>query len=1012
MNDRVAAGIPKPLPSPGRDEKLPPPPPEANNAWNPPAPPKVIQNPDPEELGIPSPSAPQTSLDRKPKKSNPLNDLIDSEKVYVDLLTGIIRKVASAWSRSNLPPPELDTMFRSVETIHKANRSLLAKLKQIGTDPSSPKALGDLLMRWIDDLETPYTTYSSKYCCGFDAWEPIQSNERLRTVLAMFSSTHPPPLPASAPLHPAEPPIWTLDELFLLPKGRLKYYRKLYTRLLKSTTPGRSDHRLLSGALEKLERLIATVDERTEVKVGGVPVTQLPRETEDEVVIDMRSHDSIMPLRSFTNGPEQRASDSTHGSNSTSSGERRSNDTAPTSEDRTSVSTLSMPVTDLERRLRTERTLDIFTMQPKQVRLQMAPPTLHYSREVRFSADVVVSVTPRATGAEVVHRRGHVFILTDLLLVCERMTSQERVQNGRDGADMWLLYPPLAGKHLRVVPISSSDTSLSVVIMRKETVIFHTTTPALRDQMVTEFRECIDAATILLPSSKNAAPPPPVPALPSMNGLPQHPRPLLSKDLRQRSTSPPARALSPPRGPGNRYAPQPPYNNPDFDPAIVNGVSGLALHTGHVQTVSTNQSSPMYPPRSSSAVDEPPGQLAHGSSFGPGQMTPPQPHYGALGGQGPQSFTPGQLVRGPSFGSGQVTVPQPVMDGRGPPPPGPLARGPTVGSGRGGPPQPSFEPGQLMPSGSFNPGQHPGQHPGQLMSSQSYGPGPGQMPPPRNPNFRPPPPDSGFRPGMGLPQGPGQGAPGGPPGGPPLSGLPGHPSPYGQPQSRPSSDSSSQGGLRKSPSSRSLRSQPDRTPASAPPVPDYPLDLTDLPPPRPGFLPRTSSSSSLYSLPSSLYAQPHQTLQSAQMSVRSMSIAPSFVDPSPPSSPVEETPPQLGPTTSTISAQMKCKVFLQQYHSQWKSLGTAKLKLYRESPTNIKQLVVEADNRSKSVLISTIVLSDGVERVGKTGVAVELSDKGQRTGIIYMIQLRNETSAQGLFDSLLAGSDRFLPDRP
>jgi hypothetical protein len=128
---------------------------------------------------------------------------------------------------------------------------------------------------------------------------------------------------------------------------------------------------------------------------------------------------------------------------------------------------------------------------------------------------------------------------------------------------------------------------------------------------------------------------------------------------------------------------------------------------------------------------------------------------------------------------------------------------------------------------------------------------------------------------------------------------------------------------------------------------------------------------------------------------------------SPPTSPVEEKIP-TGPVTNTISAQMKCKVFLQQQHAQWKNLGTAKLKLYRQQPTNVKQLVVEADTKDKAVLISTIVLTDGVERVGKTGVAIELSDKGARTGIVYMIQLRNETSAGGLFDSLLAGSDRAL----
>jgi hypothetical protein len=105
---------------------------------------------------------------------------------------------------------------------------------------------------------------------------------------------------------------------------------------------------------------------------------------------------------------------------------------------------------------------------------------------------------------------------------------------------------------------------------------------------------------------------------------------------------------------------------------------------------------------------------------------------------------------------------------------------------------------------------------------------------------------------------------------------------------------------------------------------------------------------------------------------------------------------------------MKCKIFLQQAHSQWKSLGAGKLKLYKQKEGNVKQLVVESDSGKKAIIISTIVLTDGVERVAKTGVAVEVSDKGQRTGIIYMIQLRNENSAMGLFESLLVGSDRAI----
>lgn len=70
-------------------------------------------------------------------------------------------------------------MFRSIEGVYKADRSLLSvsgfthshnysndrrsnqRLKEIGTNPSSPKALGDLLMRWVRSLDGVATTSSS-----------------------------------------------------------------------------------------------------------------------------------------------------------------------------------------------------------------------------------------------------------------------------------------------------------------------------------------------------------------------------------------------------------------------------------------------------------------------------------------------------------------------------------------------------------------------------------------------------------------------------------------------------------------------------------------------------------------------------------------------------------------------------------------------------------------------------------------------------------------------------------
>jgi hypothetical protein len=76
---------------------------------------------------------------------NPLVDLVETEKLFVERLGLIVRvsrmvsvpaisfaeegsgqqKVAAAWSRTNLPPPALDKMFRSIEGVYKCSRGFL-----------------------------------------------------------------------------------------------------------------------------------------------------------------------------------------------------------------------------------------------------------------------------------------------------------------------------------------------------------------------------------------------------------------------------------------------------------------------------------------------------------------------------------------------------------------------------------------------------------------------------------------------------------------------------------------------------------------------------------------------------------------------------------------------------------------------------------------------------------------------------------------------------------------------
>ena len=105
----------------------------------------------------------------------------------------------------------------------------------------------------------------------------------------------------------------------------------------------------------------------------------------------------------------------------------------------------------------------------------------------------------------------------------------------------------------------------------------------------------------------------------------------------------------------------------------------------------------------------------------------------------------------------------------------------------------------------------------------------------------------------------------------------------------------------------------------------------------------------------------------------------------------------------SLCAQMRCKVFLKQSYAQWRALGSARLRVYHLRPSATNQLVVENE---KKTMISSIILPNAVQRVGKTGLAVELSDFGRLSGIVYMLHMRSEESANGLFQQLLSGSAR------
>lgn len=890
----------------------------------------------------------------KAKKPNPLADLIETEMAYVSELGKIIKKVAGAWSRSNFPPAELDTMFRNVESIYRVNRSFLKSLKEIGPNPSSPRALGDLLMRWIDDLESPYLRYCNNYFTDFDSWPAVQSNTKLPPLLESISETTQsdgtPIVYSDRKRQPGQ--LWTLDQLFALPQTRLKYYKKLYSRLLKSTQEGRSDHRLLIGANERLDELLQQAKKRITMSVlDEGPVSQSQRKSQESSGEDTTENtaDSAAQHRTSsstsTSVNDQAKTLSLHKEEAkpvfSAVVHRESPPRSPSTHQAPDMLSRSsslattpevVSVESLEQRLDTAKTLDIFTMKPKKCQLRMNPPGIPFQRSLRKAANVVIRFTPTTTGREVNLRRAYLFLLTDLFLICERKTSAEQ---GQATSDMWLLYPPLAGKHLRVMDDMNQENAFSIVVLKKERLIVYTDSRETKQQWIEQLEETQKFATNLGLKVKTELDKSQAPSLTS-------------------ASLAPAPGVSPVISvtPSEKFEKQDKVQEGDTVKDLTHLLDGSLPFSPESRSPSRGNSFSSFvaepfqdkagtsADRSISTVSSP--ALAASFSRSPEPFAaslPPLPFQSqSHSASPPPALSSPMLQPGSVVPSTQNVTPAPIGPGaflNGRPP---ASQGPPSALSR--PPAPQF------PSAASNRPPFPHLPQGPQMTSSPFG-RPGGPTAGMGPSPRPPLGLNGFGPSR-PPQ--------------PPANRPPHATP-------PSSQNGH--GPKRPPSASDTRGT-----SGAPKGPSPPARS------------QSSGSQGPLKLPSDFLKQPGARPKEQY---------------SPPSSPPLSA--NRGPKSSTVAAQMRCRLYLKQSHGSWKALGNARLKLYHLMPDDVKQLVVENDKKP-TPLISSIILPDGVERVGKVGVAVELSDNGSRTGIIYMLHLRSEESAFALFGQLLEGSDR------
>ncbi|GAA5820791.1 hypothetical protein JCM11251_003161 [Rhodosporidiobolus azoricus] len=978
-----------------------------------------------------SASAAQQAAVAAAKRANPLEDLIATEQQYVEDLGVVIKRVAAAWSRANFPPPELDSMFRAVEAVYRISKTLLGKLLAIGPSPSSPKALGDLLMRWIPDLEPAYTRFATTYQLDYDRFEPVQSNPNLVPILAQLS------YPVSLPSAAQSGREVTLDTLFALPLYRVKYYQKLYAKLLRSTQEGRSDHALLVQANEKLERLERAMEDGRKRSVlgeavrGTAEVQGQRKEKEKLPRLDMElANGNARGGQTVPALPQERLSDESGRlvESPTSSSYRSSGatgtSTANTSATNGVIGSGGSPalgftaakevpqqmerelspvrVEDLEQRLNTEKTLDIFSMQLRKCKLQMQPPNLPYTRQLRRSAPCHLSFIPSSdpSSRTVSHPRAFLILLTDLFLICERPSPPDVSTLGA-GQDLVLLYPPLAGKHLQVER-GARDEEIEVTVMRKERLTFAFASDGREaGEWVREIEETVRFGMSQTPArsgTSSSSTGGRSPLSPTFNGFPRSAA--IATPTGTTSNSGHASPLSS-AFPHQHVLPTVQTSLPPsiISPIFASPTSASGIGHGNPSGLQPQDRRAFSGPSSasSSSVARPERKASMGVSPSPSSSNFPSSAslsgYGSSSSRGPSPYASGEF--------GQYQSP-PLLQGRQSP------------YGQGAPGQPPYPSQQLPDFGPAPPARSPHQ--------QAYPTYP--LSPSRSQNHDFAPPNAPFA-NNGYPRSQSRSS-SRLSNGSESSGGYGPPPPMPKELSYNGMDISGRGGPIYA---TSMRTDPGvGAHSSYGPPGGGGYDSRSMTSGRSGLLSPGNSvhrsrsadglrvNAQLAQNSPHNYRSPSQALledrahsaPGASRSGSKLSHSGSHIggnlgvdDVSPPTSPVEAKIPEK----TRIIAEMRCKVFLQQHHAQWKSLGTAKLKLFLSQPSMTKQLVVDSDKKGQT-LVSTIVLTDGVERVGKTGVAIELSDKGDRTGIVYMLQMKTEQSATGLFEQFLLGTER------
>lgn len=83
------------------------------------------------------------------------------------------------------------------------------------------------------------------------------------------------------------------------------------------------------------------------------------------------------------------------------------------------------------------------------VKISLLSKNLPFERKIVLHGDFIIETTKSMNSTETTHINAHIFLLTDLLLICQEITQEEK--------DLKLMYPPFNTYHLAINDVSDDQ---------------------------------------------------------------------------------------------------------------------------------------------------------------------------------------------------------------------------------------------------------------------------------------------------------------------------------------------------------------------------------------------------------------------------------------------------------------------------------------------------------------------------------------------------------------------------